>query len=91
MKKKIIILGIIILVGGFIAYKIFSPKENANSLITTTVKTAPLVWGVDATGEVFAQNLVDVGTRATGQIKELYVKVGDHVKVGDKIIRVVKK
>ena len=88
MKKKIIILGIIILVGGFIAYKIFSPKENANSLITTTVKTAPLVWGVDATGEVFAQNLVDVGTRATGQIKELYVKVGDHVKVGDKIAQI---
>ncbi len=88
MKKKIIILGIIILVGGFIAYKIFSPKENTNSLITTTVKTAPLVWGVDATGEVFAQNLVDVGTRATGQIKELYVKVGDHVKVGDKIAQI---
>ena len=88
MKKKLfIIIGILAL--ALLAWWIFkSDDKTTDSLITSYVKKDRLVWSVDAVGEVFAQNLVDVGTRATGQIKELYVKVGDEVEVGDKIAQI---
>lgn len=86
-KKPLIILAIIVLAG--VLYWIFSSSgEEQNQLITSKIKKANLILSVDAVGEVFAENLVDVGTRATGQIKELYVKVGDKVNVGDKIAQI---
>lgn len=86
-KKPLIIVAIIVLAG--VLYWTFSSRgEEQNQLITSKIKKANLILSVDAVGEVFAENLVDVGTRATGQIKELYVKVGDRVKVGDKIAQI---
>lgn len=86
-KKPFIIVAIIVLVG--VLYWVFSPSsEEQNQLITSKIKKGALTLSVDAVGEVFAENLVDVGTRATGQIKELYVKVGDKVNVGDKIAQI---
>ena len=88
MKKKLFII-FAILALALLAWWIFkSDDKTTDSLITSYVKKDRLVWSVDAVGEVFAQNLVDVGTRATGQIKELYVKVGDEVEVGDKIAQI---
>jgi multidrug efflux pump subunit AcrA (membrane-fusion protein) len=52
------------------------------------VKRGDIIQSVDAVGEVFASNLVDVGAQVSGQIKELYVKVGDKVKAGDKIAQI---
>lgn len=86
-KKPLIIIAIIVLAG--VLYWIFSPSDTEqNQLITSKIKKGSLTLSVDAVGEVFAENLVDVGTRATGQIKELYVKVGDKVNVGDKIAQI---
>lgn len=86
-KKPFIIVAIIVLAG--VLYWTFSPSgEEQNQLITSKIKKGSLTLSVDAVGEVFAENLVDVGTRATGQIKELYVKVGDKVNVGDKIAQI---
>lgn len=86
-KKPLIIVAIIVLAG--VLYWVFSPSgEEQNQLITSKIKKGSLTLSVDAVGEVFAENLVDVGTRATGQIKELYVKVGDKVNVGDKIAQI---
>jgi macrolide-specific efflux system membrane fusion protein len=38
---------------------------------------------VRATGIVWLVRQVDVGTRVTGQLKTLQVKLGDHVMAGD--------
>ena len=59
-----------------------------NEYITTVVKKGDIIQSVDAVGEVFSRNLVAVGAQVSGQIKELYVKVGDRVKAGDKIAQI---
>lgn len=83
MKKYLIGAGVILLCLGCVY---LSQKESAKQeLITSVVKKGDLVREIEATGEVFAENLVDVGAQASGQIKKLYVKVGDVVKKGDKI------
>ena len=41
-----------------------------------------------AAGEVYARDLVDVGAQVSGQIKKLYVKVGDKVQKGDMIAQI---
>lgn len=85
-KKIIITFGVIII--AVLGWWIFTPNEQTNSYLTTKVQKGELKWSVDAVGTVFAANLVEVGTRASGEIKELYVKVGDNVKKGDKIAKI---
>lgn len=89
MNKKNILFFIIIIVLCVIGILFFNSKDKKEQeLITVTVKKDNLIQSVEAVGEVFAQNLVNVGAQASGQIKELYVKVGDKVKKGDKIAQI---
>ena len=63
---------------------VFKPAEKVNYL-TDTVKRSNIEQTVNATGEVSAAQMVDVGAQASGQIKKLYVKLGQEVKKGDMI------
>lgn len=67
-----------------VLWAIFSPKEEVN-YITDEVQRSNLNQIVNATGEISAAQLVDVGAQASGQIKKLYVKLGQQVKKGDLI------
>lgn len=51
--------------------------------LTETVQRLDLETTVLATGTLQAIDQVDVGTRVTGQLKTLNVKLGDHVHAGD--------
>lgn len=87
MKKKWIkriiwlLLAVVLLV---VIWAIFRPKEEVN-YITDEVQRSNLNQIVNATGEISAAQLVDVGAQASGQIKKLYVKLGQQVKKGDLI------
>ena len=52
------------------------------------MKRADVRQTVSATGEISAAQLVDVGAQASGQIKHLYVKLGQHVEKGDLIAEI---
>ena len=67
-----------------VLWAIFRPKEEVN-YITDEVQRSNLNQIVNATGEISAAQLVDVGAQASGQIKKLYVKLGQQVKKGDLI------
>lgn len=86
MKKWLVFVLFVLLISGFLYYK--KTNEPKDEYITFTVKKGDLVQSVEATGEVFAENLVDVGAQVSGQIKKLYVQVGDVVKKGDKIAQI---
>lgn len=57
-------------------------------LATTPVSRGDLEQTVDATGVIDAYKLVNVGAQASGQIKKLYVQLGDEVKAGDPIAEI---
>ena len=85
-KSKILIILLILGVGGYFVYdKFFKVKEEKVEFITKKAKKGSFSKKVDATGEIFATELIDVGAQVSGQIKKLYVKLGDQVKKGDMI------
>lgn len=85
-KTKILIILLIIGVGGYFVYdKFFSIKDEKVEFITKKAKKGSFSKKVDAAGEIFATELIDVGAQVSGQIKKLYVKLGDQVKKGDMI------
>ncbi len=63
------------------------PEPQA-SYITETVRRGGISRTVSATGEISPSNLVSVGAQASGQIKKLYVKLGQQVKKGDLIAEI---
>ena len=85
-KTKILIILFILGVGGYFVYdKFFNIKDEKVEFITKKAKKGSFSKKVDATGEIFATELIDVGAQVSGQIKKLYVKLGDQVKNGDMI------
>ena len=85
-KTKILIILLIFGVGGYFIYdKFFKVKDEKVEFITKKAKKGSFSKKVDATGEIFATELIDVGAQVSGQIKKLYVKLGDQVKKGDMI------
>ena len=85
-KTKILIILLILGVGGYFIYdNFFKVKDEKVEFITKKAKKGSFSKKVDATGEIFATELIDVGAQVSGQIKKLYVKLGDQVKKGDMI------
>lgn len=85
--KFLIFLLICVGVVTFVYNKYFKPVERVE-YITQKAQKGAFAKRVDATGEIFATELIDVGAQVSGQIKKLYVKLGDSVKKGDMIAEI---
>lgn len=71
----------------FSLLQLTAPMEQV-SYLTEPVRRGSIRKIVDATGEVGAAQLVDVGAQASGQIQKLYVALGQVVKKGDLIAEI---
>lgn len=76
--------GAILLLAVLIAYFLLKPQPQP-SYITAQPKTADIENTVLATGSINAFKQVTVGAQVSGQIKTLYVKLGQQVKKGEPI------
>ncbi|MCP1660644.1 efflux RND transporter periplasmic adaptor subunit [Neisseria perflava] len=82
------IIGLLVLAAVAVgAWMYFKPKDQTN-YITETVKRSSIRQTVSATGEISSPSLVEVGSQASGQIKKLYVKLGQEIKKGDPIAEI---
>lgn len=88
-KKTLILtlIGIVVLSG---IYFLFFKKEKNDSFITQNITRKTIEQSIEAVGEVYAKEQVDVGAQVSGQILKLYVDIGDKVKVGDIIAQIDK-
>ncbi|MDO4795371.1 MAG: efflux RND transporter periplasmic adaptor subunit [Brachymonas sp.] len=77
--------GLLFLLLGWLAYKSWFAKAPVPPLITAEVTRADLEDAVLATGTIQASKLINVGSQASGQVKKLYVQLGDVVEVGQPI------
>jgi HlyD family secretion protein/macrolide-specific efflux system membrane fusion protein len=85
MKKIWFILIAIILVGlSFFSYKKIFSKPEINVLETAKVEKGSLRGVIVETGIIKSQvgAVVKIGARATGEIVQMNVKIGDRVKKG---------
>jgi len=90
MRKKIIIaviLAIVLAAVGFLVYKKFFARQDTQVLETGKVERGNIRGVLVETGIIKSQvgAVVKIGTRATGTIKQMRVKVGDRVKAGELI------
>lgn len=89
MKKTIKWIVVLVLLGTatFAAWTYLKPKDQVNYL-TEPVSRMDIIQTVTATGEISADKLISVGAEASGQIKKLYVKIGQQVQAGDMIAEI---
>ncbi|MBR4909536.1 MAG: efflux RND transporter periplasmic adaptor subunit [Acidaminococcaceae bacterium] len=84
------LLFLVILIGAcFGGYKYY---QNQKAAKTETVKTASVEYGnlqksVSATGSLTALDNVDISSKITGRIVEVFVEENDHVKAGQLLLR----
>ncbi len=57
-------------------------EPNSGGLVTATVQRGNIEDTVTALGNLQPRDYVDVGAQVSGQLKKLYVEIGDHVKQG---------
>ena len=81
---------LIVLVIAGLAYWLATKKDDV-TYMTEKARIGNINQVVEATGEVAAVNLVNVGAQVSGQIKKLYVVLGQEVKQGDMIAEIDSK
>lgn len=92
-SKKIPLRKIILLVlAGFIlaglAWMYFKPKNEQPQYISAEVTRGDIEDSVLATGVLEATKMVSVGAQVSGQVKKVYVQLGDQVKQGQLIAQI---
>jgi len=90
-KKSAVKWGVVTLIVvalGALAYTFLKPKETTPNYLTATAEIGDIENNVMASGKVKALNTVDVGAQVSGEVKRLYVEVGDEVQQGDLIAQI---
>ena len=89
MKKKIIVIGLVVLLG-VLGWYFFSQKQNTTPQYQTAgVERGTIVSSVSASGQVLSSGRLPIQSVASGQVKEVFVKNGDKVVAGQKILSIV--
>ncbi len=81
-KKIIIIVVIVLAIAGVTALTILHAQAGITKVATGKVLKEDLVSTVSGTGQIKPKTYVNVGATSFGRITHLYVKEGDHVKMG---------
>lgn len=86
VKWVLVLVTLGIIIGG--SYLFLGTKKTTTQYQTSTVEKGMLVIAVTGSGTVSSANNTNITTQATGVVSKLYVKDGDSVKSGDKIMEI---
>ncbi|WP_291355443.1 MULTISPECIES: MacA family efflux pump subunit [unclassified Acinetobacter] len=86
--SKIVVAVVCILAIAVTAWFFLKPKEQQPQYITSEVSRGDIEDSVLATGVLEATKMVSVGAQVSGQVKKMYVKLGDQVKQGQLIAQI---
>ena len=87
MKKKIIIWGIVALIIAGSVYYFSRSKDDQSKYVTARAGKTDIVQTVSITGEITPDNKADLSFESGGVVGDIYVEVGDEVKIGDLIAK----
>lgn len=85
---KLVIIIVCIAIIAVLAWKFLKPKEQQPQYITAEVTRGDIENNVLATGTLDATKLISVGAQVSGQVKKMYVQLGDQVKQGQLIAQI---
>lgn len=86
--QKTALILILLVAAGFFGWRTFFKKEEKPRLQTASVERGLIISSVSASGQVLSVNIISANTKASGVVKEVFVKDGDVVKKGDKILEI---
>jgi len=87
-KKIISIVFLLIIIAGFIGWKVLGKAQQQAQYQTAKVERGMIISSVSASGQVLSVNILSANTKASGIVKTVYVKDGNAVKKGDKILEI---
>jgi HlyD family secretion protein len=82
-KKLILFIVVLVLLGGIVAVSLLARNRNRVTVQTERAGVETIVAQVTASGEITPKTYADISPTNIGQITNLYVKEGDHVRVGE--------
>ena len=85
---KAIVIAICLALVAAVAWYFFKPKNVQPQYISAEVSRGDIEDSVLATGDLEATKMVSVGAQVSGQVKRMYVKLGDQVKQGQLIAQI---
>ena len=86
--RKIILITLGVLIIAALGWMFFKPKAEAPQYISAEVSRGDIEDSVLATGVLEATKMVSVGAQVSGQVKKMYVQLGDQVKQGQLIAQI---
>jgi macrolide-specific efflux system membrane fusion protein len=86
--KKLILAAVIVITLIAAGWYFLKPKEQPPQYITAEVTQGDIESSVLATGILEATKMVSVGAQVSGQVKKMYVQLGDQVKQGQLIAQI---
>lgn len=78
-----VIIGLII-----VAVRVVKNKNQQPQVQTTKVTRGQIISSISASGQILTANIVNITTNAQGLVKKVYVKDGDKVFAGQKIMEI---
>src|SRR5512143_1342553 len=88
--KILIFVGLAVVLGGVLMGSLRARDRNVPRVTTAKVETVDLVAKVTANGKIQARRKVDMSALVMGQIVNLAVKEGDHVRRGQLLLQIDK-
>ena len=91
MKKFLILITILIIIGGVIAYLKISknPKDLLDDLRTEKVQRGDITLSAIATGKIYPLAEIEVKSKIGGVINKFFIEEGDFVEVGQNLAEVI--
>lgn len=78
----------LILIVGFVGWRTLGGNKQKLQYQTAKVEKGTIVDSVNASGKVLTANIIVVTTQASGVVEKVYVKDGDRVVAGQKIVEI---
>ncbi len=79
---------VLVIVFGLIGWRILGSRQPQSQYQTAQVEKGTIVASVTASGQVLTANIVNITTNTNGLVKNVFVKDGDRLTSGQKILEV---
>lgn len=87
-KKRLLLVAVLVIGLIITARRIFTPRKSQTQIQTAAVEKGTIISTVSTSGQMLTANIVNITSNAKGLIKEVYVKDGDSVFAGQKIMEI---
>lgn len=87
-RFRVGLLIVLVIVFGLIGWRILGSRQPQSQYQTAQVEKGTIVASVTASGQVLTANIVNITTNTNGLVKNVFVKDGDRVTSGQKILEV---